>query len=90
MLKKNIDCWYDDGHAPVKLKIDGAVFAVSDIAAGDHGMSFTVSCYRDETKSDLLYSVPYAFIKELVGVDAESEAYAYLKQRPEFAGSVEI
>ena len=90
MLKKNIDCWYDDGRNPVELKIEGAVFSVDEINAGDHGMSFMVNCYRDETKTDLLYSVPYAFAKEMVGLDAEAEAYSHLKQRPEFVGAVEI
>lgn len=90
MLKKNIDCWYDDGRNPVELKIEGAVFEVDDIDAGDHGMAFMVNCYRDEARTDLLYSVPYSFAKEMVGLDAETEAYAYLKKRPEFAGAVEI
>jgi hypothetical protein len=32
MLKKNIDCWYDDGRNPVELKIEKAVFAVNEIS----------------------------------------------------------
>lgn len=68
MLKKNIDCWYDDGRNPVKLQVQDAVFEVLDISAGDHGMSFMINCYRDGTKADLLYSVPYSLSKKWLGL----------------------